>query len=160
MGIWEKCKAPCSHCQGLISYKVLTLPYIREGTSLACEQVCEPNLWDQHVSIFKLWPETQEAQNPPPASCYLQATEHRQGASCKSQSWEISSPFLGNAFSGNAKDEHQEWPQRAAPAPEVTQVLSPGLPLSALQFNCTQQATCRISACIRLSLHARATWIP
>lgn len=90
-----------------------------------------------------------ESTKPTPSQLLLPGHTTQAGSQLDSQSWEISSPFLANIFSGNAKDEHQEWPEGAATAPEVTQVLSPGLPLSVLQFSCTQQITHRTSACIR-----------
>lgn len=142
MGIWEKCKAPCSYCQGLISYQVHTLPYIREGTSLAQKPVSRSLAQPVGLTCFhfEIMARNPGSTKPTPASCCLQATEH-----CREElrvtELGMSSPFLANTIPGNARDEHQEWPEGAAPAPAAAQVLSLGLPLSALHCSCTQQIT-------------------
>lgn len=61
-----------------------------------------------------------ESTKPTPSQLLHPGYTTQAGSQLESQSWEISSPFLANTFSGNAKDEHQEWPEGAATAPEVT----------------------------------------
>lgn len=101
-------------------------------------------LWAQPVGLtcfhFEIMARNPGSTKPTPASCCLQATEH-----CREElrvtELGMSSPFLANTIPGNARDEHQEWPEGAAPAPAAAQVLSLGLPLSALHCSCTQQIT-------------------